>query len=170
MIESNKFCWYVIHVRSRHEFKVLERLAENGIDVFLPVVEKLSRWKDRRKLVKFPLFSGYLFVNIVKNPKNVLDILKTSGVVNFLGIKPGDPDPVPEEQILFLKKLVENKQSIDPYPYLKEGQKVKIKKGPLTGVEGMLFKRAGQHILILSVDILQQGVSLKIDASDVEGI
>lgn len=93
-----------------------------------------------------------------------------SGVVRFLGIKPDEPEPVPEEQIVSLKRLAESKQPLDPYPYLKEGQRVKIKRGPLAGVEGVLSKRAGQHLLILSVDILRQGVSLKIDAADVDGI
>lgn len=167
---SEDFCWYVIHVRSRHEFKVLERLTETGIDAFLPVMERLNRWKDRKKLVRFPLFPGYVFVYIVRNRQDILNVLKVSGVVRFLGIKPDEPEPVPEEQIVSLKRLVESKQSLDPYPYLKEGQRVRIRKGPLTGVEGILSKRAGQHILILSVDILRQGVSLKIDATNVERV
>ena len=94
--------------------------------------------------------------------------MKALGVVRFIGIIPGEPEPVPDEQIISLKKLVENKESIDPYPYLKEGQRVRIKKGPLAGVEGILTERAGQHLLVLSVDILRQGLSIKIDASDVE--
>lgn len=83
---------------------------------------------------------------------------------------PGRPKPVPEEQILSLKRLVENKVSLDPYPYLKEGQRVRIRRGILAGVEGILIKRPGKHILVLSVDVLQKGVSLKIDASEVEPI
>jgi len=160
--------WYAVHVRSRHEFKILERLTNSNIEAFLPVVERLSRRKDRKKLLNFPLFPGYLFVHIKKNPEEKLLVLKTPGVVRFIGIIPGEPEPVPDEQIISLKKLVENKESIDPYPYLKEGQKVRIKKGPLAGVEGILTERAGQHLLVLSVDILRQGLSLKIDASDVE--
>lgn len=167
---SENFYWYAVHVRSRHEFKVLERLTEIGINTFLPVVERLNRWKDRKKLVKFPLFPGYIFVYIVRNRQDILSVLKVSGVVKFLGIKADEPEPVPEEQVVSLKKVVESKQPIDPYPYLKEGQRVRIKRGPLAGVEGILSKRAGQHILILSVDILMQGASLKIDAADVEGV
>ncbi|BCB96349.1 transcription termination factor NusG domain protein [Dissulfurispira thermophila] len=168
LTETSELYWYAIHVRSRHEFKVLDRLTNAGIDTFLPVVERLSKWKDRKKLISFPLFPGYLFVHIHKIYDTMLTILKTPGVVRFIGIIPGDPEPVPEEQIISLKKLVESKESIDPYPYLKEGQRVRIKRGPLKGVEGILVKRPGQHILVLSVDILRQGVSIKIDASDVE--
>ncbi|HBO84736.1 MAG: hypothetical protein A2073_02960 [Deltaproteobacteria bacterium GWC2_42_11] len=167
---SQNLYWYALYVRSRHEFKISNRLADIGIDFFLPVVEKLRKWKDRKKLVDFPLFPGYLFVHIQKNYSDILTVLKIPGVVRFLGILPGEPAPVPEEQIISLKKIIENKRDIDPYPYLKEGQTVRIKRGPLAGVEGILVKRAGQHMLVLSVDIIQQGVSLKIDASDVERV
>jgi transcription antitermination factor NusG len=168
LIETPELYWYAVHVRSRHEFKVLDRLTRAGIDVFLPVVERLNKWKDRKKLVSFPLFPGYLFVHIHKIYDTMLAILKTPGVVRFIGIIPGEPEPVPNEQIDSLKRLVESKENLDPYPYLKEGQRVRIKKGPLAGVEGILTEKAGQHLLVLSVDILRQGVSIKIDASDVE--
>jgi transcription antitermination factor NusG len=166
--DISEYYWYAIHVRSRHEFKVLGRLTKAGIDAFLPVVERLNKWKDRKKLVDFPLFPGYLFVHIHKIYDTMLAILKTPGVVRFIGIIPGEPEPVPDEQIDSLKRLVESKENLDPYPYLKEGQRVRIKKGPMKGVEGILVERPGQHILVLSVDILRQGVSIKIDASDVE--
>jgi transcription antitermination factor NusG len=170
LTDISEIYWYAVHVKSRHEFKVLERLTSAGIDAFLPVVERLNRWKDRKKLVSFPLFPGYLFVHIRKIYDTMLAVLKTPGVVRFIGIIPGEPEPVPEEQIISLKKLVENKESIDPYPYLKEGQRVRIKKGPLAGAYGILVKKAEQHIFVLSVDILCQGVSIKIDASDVERV
>jgi transcription antitermination factor NusG len=168
--EAIELQWYVVHVRSRHEFSVAERLVKSGIEAFLPIVERLRRWKDRKKLLAFPLFPGYLFVNIPKNNIVKLTVLKTPGVVRFIGLTSGDPEPVPEEQILSLKKLVESKETLDPYPYLKEGNKVKIKSGPLTGVEGMLVERKGLHHLVLSVDILRQGVSIQVEASSVEAL
>lgn len=165
-----KKCWYAIHVKSRHEFKVLDRLTGIGIKAFLPVVERLSNWKDRKKLVAFPLFPGYMFVHIARNHDNMLSVLKTKSVVRFLGMVPGEPETVPDDQIIRLQRLVESKEELDPYPYLKEGQRVRIKKGPLAAMEGILVERAGKHLLVLSVDILRQGVSLKIDASEVESI
>ncbi|MBF0330168.1 MAG: UpxY family transcription antiterminator [Nitrospirae bacterium] len=162
--------WFAVHVKSRHEFKVQERLAKSGIEVFLPVVEKLSKWKDRKKLIEFPMFNGYLFVHIPKSHGVLLSVLKTPGVARFIGMTPGEPESVPDEQIESLKKIVENKETIDPYPYLKEGNRVRIKRGALAGVEGILVQKAGQHLLVLSIDLLQQGVSLKIDSSEVEPI
>lgn len=170
LTNSSNFYWYAIHVKSRHEFRALERLTSAGIEAFLPVVERLQRWKDRKKLISFPLFPGYLFVHIHKIYEEMLGVLKTQGVVRFIGMTPCEPEPVPEEQIISLKKLVESKETLDPYPYLKEGQRVRIKRGALAGVEGILAERKGQHLLVLSVDILRQGVSLKINASEVERV
>jgi len=162
--------WYAVHVKSRHEFKVAERLTKSGVETFMPAVERLSRWKDRKKLINFPLFPGYIFVHMNKIYEAMLTVLKIRGVVRFLGIVPGEPEPVSEDQIISLKKLIESKETLDPYPYLKEGQRVRIKRGPLAGVEGILAERKGQHLLVLSVDILRQGVSLKIDALEVEAV
>ncbi|MBF0343342.1 MAG: UpxY family transcription antiterminator [Nitrospirae bacterium] len=162
--------WYAIHVKSRHEYKVLERLTKIGIEAFLLTTERMQRWKDRKKIVSFPIFPGYLFVHIHKVNQEMLIVLKTQGVVKFIGMVPGEPESVPEEQIIALKRLVESKESLDPYPYLKKGQRVRIKKGPLVGMEGIFVERAGQHIFVISVDILRQGLSLKIDAADVESV
>ena len=160
--------WYAIYVKSRHEFHVFERLSSANIDAFLPTMERLSKWKDRKKMVSFPLFPGYLFVHINKSYNNILTVLKTNGVVRFLGISPREPEPIPEEQIISLKRVVESKELLDPYPYLKEGQRVRIKRGSLAGLEGILVEKTGAHSLVISVDILRQGVSLKVDASEVE--
>ena len=160
--------WYAVHIRSRHEFQVADRLKMKGIEAFLPVVERMRKWKDRKKLVAFPLFPGYLFVHISREANNLLGVLKIKGVVRMLCTIPGEPVPVPDEQIGYLQKLVENKEELDPYPYLDEGQNVRIVKGPLSGIEGILVKKTDKHMLVLSVDVLQQGVAVSINASDVE--
>ncbi len=162
--------WYAVHVRSRHEFSVVETLTKAGKEAFLPTVERMRKWKDRKKMLEFPLFPGYLFVYMKKNTDDRLSLLKTKGVVQLLGTIPGEAESVPEEQIDSLKKLVASKEVLDPYPYLKEGQKVRITRNALAGVEGILVEKQGQHVLVISVDILQQGVSLKVDASEVEPV
>ncbi len=89
--------WYAIHVRSRHEFQIFDRLKLKGIEAFLPTVEKLRKWKDRKKLVTFPLFPGYLFVRITNEARNMLEVLKIKGVVNMICAIPGEPAPIPED-------------------------------------------------------------------------
>lgn len=162
--------WYAVHVRSRHEFIVANRLALREIETFLPQVEKVRKWKDRKKLISFPLFPGYLFVHTTRASQNLLRVLKVAGVVRIICTIPGEPDPIPDDQILSLKKLVDNKGELDPYPYLNEGQRVRITKGPLQGVEGILIEKLDKHLLVLSVDVLRQGVALTITAGDVEKI
>ena len=162
--------WYAVHTKSRHEFQVVERLKQKGINAFLPSVERLRKWKDRKKIIEFPLFPGYLFVNISKDLQSILSVLKVTGVVRLLCTLPGEPDPIPDEQIVSLQKLIENKEALDHYPYLNEGQRVRIIKGPLSGVEGILVEKLDRHLLVLSVDVLRQGVALTINASDVEKI
>ncbi len=162
--------WYAINVRSRHEFKVLDRLSKLKVEAFLPIVERLRQWKDRKKAVNFPLFPCYIFVHIHDNREDRLAVLKITGVVKFLGMIRGRPEPIPEEQIISLKRLVESKEPLDPYPYLKEGQRIRIRSGLLAGIEGMLVEKLGQHKLVLSVDVLKQGAAVEIDASDVERI
>ncbi|HLA50053.1 MAG TPA: UpxY family transcription antiterminator [Thermodesulfovibrionia bacterium] len=169
-IETLEHKWYAVYVKSRHEFQVYERLNKKQIESFLPIVERLRRWKDRKKLITFPLFPGYLFVRISKSAQERLSVLKIKGVVRLLSSLPGDPDPIPDEQINSLKRLMENKEALDPYPYIDKGQRVRIKGGPLNGVEGILVEKLDKHLLVLSVDVLRQGVALTIDAADVEKI
>ena len=166
--DTLKLRWYAIHVRSRHEFQIFDRLKLKGIEAFLPTVEKLRKWKDRKKLVTFPLFPGYLFVRITEDARNMLEVLKIKGVVNMICTLPHKPAPIPDEQITMLKKLVENSEDLDPYPYLTEGQNVRIIKGPMAGIEGILVEKLDKHFLVLSVDVLRQGVALTLNAADVE--
>ncbi len=170
MQNSSAINWYAIYTKPRHEFKVRDRLNLMDVETFLPTVERIQRWSDRKKRVTFPLFSCYLFVRTSITYEDKVKILRTPGVVKFVSIKNGAPEPIPEEQILNLKKAVESGQQIDPYPYLKEGVKVRIKKGPLQGVTGILVEKRDGHLLVLSVDVIQQGAALKIDASFVEAV
>lgn len=162
--------WCAVRVMSRHEFRVTSRLTGAGIEAFLPSVDRTRKWKDRKKIVTFPLFPGYIFAGINNTEAEKLAVLKTPGVVGFVGQPSGAPEIMAHDQVIALMKLVENRGKIDPYPYLKQGNRVRIKSGPLTGVEGILVERKGFHILALSVDILRQGLSIQIDADSVEAV
>ena len=157
--------WYAIYTRSRHEKKVAASLEEKRVEVFLPLRSVLSRWKDRRKEVQLPLFSGYLFVRIHREQR--LPVLQTSGVVRFVGNGDG-LDPVPEEQIISIQRLMESGLRYDPYPYLKEGMQVRVVRGPLKGVEGILIDKRKKHLLVLSVDMIQQSAAMQVDISDTD--
>lgn len=157
--------WYAVYTRSRHEKKVAVGLKDKDIEVFLPLRSVINRWKDRRKEVQLPLFSGYVFVRIV--PEQKIPVLQTAGVVTLVG-NGSDPMPIPEEQIESIQKLVNSGIRYDPYPYLKEGMRVFIKRGPLKGMEGVLIEKRKKHLLVLSVDLIQQSAVLQVDVGDTD--
>jgi transcription antitermination factor NusG len=165
----NDPAWYALYTRSRFEKKLLLDLTDRSVEVFLPMREVLSRWKDRRKRIWLPLFPGYIFVNHVDTPENRYRILNIPGAVRFVGIE-GRPEPVPDEQIDAVRRFLEASISVDPYPYLQVGQRVEIIAGPLKGITGILVQKRGKFRFVLQVDLIRQAVSVEIDASDVRPI
>lgn len=157
--------WYAVYTRSRHEKSVAGKLEEKRMEVFLPLRRVLRRWKDRRKEVAMPLFSSYVFVRIPFTQR--LPVLQTPGVVQILS-EGGKPIPIPEEQIVSIQKLIDSGLTYDPYPYLKEGMFVRVVRGPLQGVEGILLEKRKRHLLVLSVDLIQQSAALQVDISDTD--
>ncbi len=167
-LEEVALQWYVLHVRSRHEIVTDDELRKKGIKTYLPLARKLRQWKDRRKLVDFPLFPGYLFVNIRPASPDHFKVLKTKGAVAFITSAMGTPVPVPPEEIDSLRLLVESGEELDVYPSLKEGAGVKIVKGFLKGAEGILDKKEEYCIFSVNVIILGRSISVKVLADDIE--
>jgi transcription antitermination factor NusG len=164
------FNWYALYVRSRHEFVIRDQLFKKEIETYLPVVQRLRQWKDRKKQISFPLFPGYLFVNIPPDPENFLSVLKVKGVLNFVSAEPGYPTVVPTEEINSLMLLLENEKAIDVFPHIKEGTRVRVKRGPLQGAEGVLVKKDDQYMFLVNINILGRSVGVRIYADDVEVI
>jgi transcription antitermination factor NusG len=158
--------WYALYTRSRFEKKLLTEIADRSIEVFLPMREVLSRWKDRKKRIWLPLFPGYIFVHHVDTPANRYRILNIPGAVRFVGHE-GHADQIPEEQIYSIRRFLEASISVDPYPYIKVGRRVEIIAGPLKGIQGILVQKKGRFRFVLRVDLIRQAVSIEIDASDV---
>ncbi|MFN3480148.1 MAG: UpxY family transcription antiterminator [Thermodesulfovibrionales bacterium] len=160
--------WYAAYIKSRHEFVAESELSKKEIETFLPSIKKLRTWKDRKKWIEFPLFPGYLFVRTLPSYENFLHILKTRGVVRLISSDTGDPIPVPDEEITSLRLMLESGKDIDIYPNLKEGSRVRIKRGPLTGAEGTLKIKDDQYTFFVNIDILGRSVGVKIYAEDLE--
>jgi transcription antitermination factor NusG len=156
--------WFALWTRSRHEQVVREQLVRKRIDVFLPTVTKWSRWKDRKKRIDWPLFPGYCFARF--NPLERLPILKCTGVVSIISYQ-GEPAPIPEHEIDSIRQLVESDLAYDPCPMIREGMMVEVIHGPLKGVIGRLVRKNEKARLVLSVDLIGQGVSVEVDAADV---
>jgi transcription elongation factor/antiterminator RfaH len=153
--------WYALYTRPRHEKAVAEQLIKREMEAFLPVREVLSRWKDRRKLVQLPLFPGYVFVRASLTHKR--RVVSTDGVVRMVSFQ-GTPAPIPDEEIEAVREICLTKLPCDPYPYLTEGRWVRVVRGPLDGLTGILVRKKSKHRLVVSIDILQQSVAVEIDA------
>jgi transcription termination/antitermination protein NusG len=160
--------WFALSVRSRHEFVVYDALRQKGIETFLPFVKRVRQWKDRKTSVEFPLFPGYLFVSIIPFAEEFMKVIKVRGSVTLLALEPGHPTPVPSEEIDALKIVLNSGAAFDVYPQFKEGARVRIKKGPLAGAEGILENKEDQQLFMVNVELLGRSVGVKIQPLDIE--
>lgn len=160
--------WFALYVKSRHEFITNGELQKKGIETFLPSVRISRQWKDRKKLIDFPLFPGYLFVHRSSSPEELIKVLKTKGAVTFISLEPGHPTPVPREEISSLRLLIESGKELDIYPHLKEGTWVRVKRGTLKGAEGILKMKEDQYMFLVNIRLLGRSVGVKIHADDIE--
>lgn len=141
-------------------------LAGRGVESYLPLFREVHRWKDRKKLVELPVFPGYVFARFTNTNEYRLRVLKALGVVRILG--PGERiEPVPDAEIDSVQRLLSSGVAAFSHPFLREGAWVRVKHGPLTGVEGLLVRVKNQTRLVLSVNLLSQSVATEIDVSDV---
>lgn len=157
--------WFAVRTRSRHEKRVRDQLAGHPeIEVFLPLYERRSRWKDRIKKIETPLFAGYCFVRLRRSDR--LTVLKAVGVVGLVGLG-GEPEPIPDSEIEALRTLASSRLIYEPFPFLVEGMVVEVVRGPLMGVRGRLLRKDRELRVVLSVTLIRQSVSVVIDAADV---
>ena len=158
--------WFAVWTRSRHEQVVRDQLEQKNITAFLPTITRWSRWKDRKKKIDWPLFPGYCFARF--DPLERLPILKCTGVVNIVSVE-GKPASIPEHELDSIRVLVGSDLQYDPCPLIREGMMVEVVHGPLSGVIGRLVRKDAQRArLVLSVDLIGQGVSVEVDAADVK--
>ena len=156
--------WYVVRTRSRHEKTVRDQLVRREVETFLPIADRWSRWKDRRKKVAFPLFPGYCFARFALVDR--LRVLNVVGVADLVGIC-GRPEPVPEAEIEAIQRRASTTLQYDPHPFLAEGMDVEVVRGPLTGVRGKLLRKDRVTRLVLSVTLIRQAAVVGIHPADV---
>lgn len=157
--------WFAACTRSRHEKMVADQLRGKGVEFFLPLGHTVRRWQSRTAEVDLPLFPGYVFVRIPLQHR--LQVLTVPGVA-YLVASAGRPLPVPEEQLLTLRDRLSAGVLAEPHPYLAVGSRVRVRRGPLADLEGVLLRKHGQSRLIVSVDMIQRSVALHVEACDVE--
>lgn len=165
--EADHLHWYALRTKSRHEKLVRDQLDKQGIEPLLPTVKRLSQWKDRKKEIEVPLFSGYCFVRFSQLEKT--PVQKIVGVVEIVG-SGSRPEPIPEQEIDALRRLMTSVLPYDPHPYLHEGMRVEVVRGPLQGTRGILLRKEKRHRLVIGVRLIQQAAAVEIDVNDVMAV
>lgn len=162
--EHDDLAWCATYTRHQHEKVAAEMLSAKGIEVFLPVYRSVRQWKDRKKLLTLPLFPCYLFVRGAVSRR--LEILTTPGVHSI--VSRGDRvATIPDQEIDAIRKSVVEPFHPEPHPFLDCGEQVRVVRGPLEGVTGILVRKRNACRLVLSVQMLTQAVAVEVGAGDV---
>lgn len=159
-----EFPWYVVRLRSNFEKGASASLREKGYEVFLPSYRTRRKWSDRVKEVEVPLFPGYIFCRF--DSRSRLPILMCPGVISILESADG-PVPVPEHEVAGVRAILESGLQFGASPFLREGQRVVVERGPLKGTEGVVVRTKGAYRLVVSVFLLQRSISAEIDRDSV---
>ena len=160
--------WYVIHTRCHHEVRVEELLRQRGLEVFLPRFTQPSRRRDRKIILRLPLFPGYLFVQDVLETTTYHGIIKLPGVVRILA-NGGGLQPVPQETIESIRLALAVDRPYYPHRYLEKGLRVRVAEGPLAGVVGMIVGvKEKKRKVVIEVDLFQRAVAVELENEAVE--
>lgn len=157
--------WLAVYTKHQHEKTVAALLGKKGIEHFLPLYQTVNRWKDRNQRVSLPLFPCYLFVRLELGRK--LEVLQTAGVRWFIE-NAGHACVVPDSEINDLRRVCESGVGVGPHPFLQKGDQVRIRKGPLAGIEGILKQVRNEHCVILSIELLKRSVAVEVSLESVQ--
>jgi transcription termination/antitermination protein NusG len=159
--------WYAAYTCANHEKRVAGQLGIREVEHFLPLYSSMRRWKDRRVKLDMPLFPGYVFVRMALRDR--LQVQQVPGVARLVGFV-GMPAALPDEEIGTLRASLSDGVWAEPYPFLTVGRRVRLKSGPLAGIEGVLLKRKGKLRVVISIDLIQRAVAVDVDAADLEAV
>jgi transcriptional antiterminator NusG len=161
--------WYAVWTKSRQEKASAARLAALGICNYLPLQSQARQWSDRKQTVEAPLFPGYLFVYVDVCTAAKLEVLRTPGVAGFVGNSRG-PAPIPEEDIESVRSVMFAGAECSALPLLRAGDRVRMARGPLAGLEGSLLRFGSKCQLVVSIDIIHRSVAVTVSETDVEPV
>lgn len=159
--------WYSAYTRANHEKTVTEQLEARGMEHFLPLYASVRRWKDRRVTLQLPLFPGYVFVRMALQDRT--KVQQIPGVARLVAFN-GRPVALADEEIERLWSGLSEGICAKPHPYLTVGRRVRLKNGPLAGMQGILLRRKGNFRVVISIDLIQRSVAVDADAADVENL
>jgi transcription antitermination factor NusG len=159
--------WYAAYTCANHEKRVTEQLVKNSVQHFLPLYETVRRWKDRKVRLQLPLFPGYVFVRIALRDR--LRVLEISSVVRLVGSN-GRPTALADADMEVLRQRLTRQFRVEPHPYLTVGRRVRIIRGPLAGLEGIVLRRKANFRVVLSLELIMRSIAVDVNATDVQPI
>lgn len=165
--EAETSSWFAIQTWSRREKKVATELREKGISVFLPLFSEKRQWSDRQRLVELPLFPQYVFVRIPPKTHARIPVLRTAGVTGFVG-KRGVGVPIPDSEIDGIRTILAQGMPFNHHSFLNVGKRIRIRGGSLDGVEGILTAINSDATLVVSVELIQRSLAIRIAGFAVE--
>ena len=157
---ETKFPWFGVRTRSNFERMTAIALENKGLKSYLPSYRNRRRWSDRVVVSDTPLFRGYVFCKF--NPLHRLPVLTAAGVISIVGCGT-EPAPIDDKEIDAIEAVLRSGLANEPCPFLREGQTVRVIRGSLTGLEGVLTKKKSDFRLVLSITLLQRSISVEID-------
>src|SRR5579883_1648749 len=160
-MSTDSTSWYALHVKANFERVAATILEGKNLEVYLPTYRRRKRWSDRTKEIECPLFPGYVFCRFDVNSR--LPILTTSGVISIVG-NGRAPAAIAEEEISAIQKVTKSGLAAMPWPFLRVGQHVVVRKGPLEGMEGILLSLPNRYRIVISITLLQRSIATEIDA------
>jgi transcription antitermination factor NusG len=159
--------WLAAYTKARHETMVARQLKSKSVMHLLPTFWHTAQWSDRVKRKTAPLYPGYVFVEV--NDEERVRVLQTSGVVSIVSVA-GKPVPLLETDVAMLRECAARPMQFEPHPYLRVGERVRVKQGPLEGWEGILTYKKNAVRLVISIEQIMQSVSVELDGADVEPV
>jgi len=157
--------WFAVYTCANHEKRVAAHLTARGVEHFLPLYRSRRVWKDRRVFLDLPLFPGYLFARFALTAR--LRVLDVPGVVRLVGFN-GQPYPLAESDVETLRTGIRSALRIEPHPYLTAGSRVRVARGPLAGMHGILVRRKNICRVVLSLELIARSAAVEVDAADIE--
>lgn len=158
--------WHALWTRSHCERLVYDQLISKGYDAFLPAVRIWSARAGVRRRIQVPMFPGYLFLHHAMDKHSYIEVRKSRGLVGILGERWDRLAVVPDHEVEAIQTVVQASMPVLPHAYLRDGQRVRITRGPLTDVEGILVRqKANAGFLVLSVQLLQRSVAVEVDCT-----
>ena len=159
--------WYAAYTCANHEKRVAAELGVRSVEHFLPLYSSMRRWKDRRVQLELPLFPGYIFVRLALSER--LRVAQIPSVVRLVAFN-GQPVALPDKEMEVLRAGLSQRLTAEPHPFLTAGRRVRVRSGPLTGIQGILLRRRGKTRFVVSVELIMRSVAVEIDEADLEAV